>query len=83
MIDEIASVLAESDDIIYGLLTPEEAAYYQRMARAVIPVVALLFAEWLDTQELSICTFTKMTMTFWPCDGNKDVAHLFSTRAEQ
>jgi hypothetical protein len=36
-IDEVAEAMADADDgIIFGLLTPEEAEFYRRMAQAAI-----------------------------------------------
>lgn len=35
-IDKVAEAMADADDIIFGLLTPDEAEFYRRMARAAV-----------------------------------------------
>jgi hypothetical protein len=39
-IEWVADQMAKADDIIYGLLTPDEAEYYQRLARAALLAAA-------------------------------------------
>jgi hypothetical protein len=44
-IEWVADQMAKADDIIYGLLTSDEAEYYQRLARAALAAARVVQEE--------------------------------------
>ena len=65
--DTIAEALAEADDIIYGLLTPDETEHYLKGARAVL---AALRANNIEPIQLPDNIGAEVIgVEFWDCDG--------------